>query len=245
MKRSALVWLGLTLVFALTASFGAVQMLRSYQETVEVVVARREILPFEAISYDMVQMVSRPRVAVSADVFRDVAQVVGRHARGLILAGSELRPGHLWEAAIPGNRTGLSVWLTGLGLPDHRAFAVPFDPNTAVGGQLARGDRVDLVAHVRVDQILLAKIIASNVQVVDVVSDQARGGSGTAILVVTPALAEDLTWVLQNGVLRLALNPFNADEAAAITPGVTGDSLLAKYGVRVLPPAAGQPVPRR
>lgn len=245
MKRSALVWLGLTLLFALVASFGVVRTLRVQQEMVDVVVARREILPFEAIDEGMVEIISRPRAAVPADAFRDLAAVVGRHARGLILPGSDLRPGHLWETAVPRDRSRLAVSLTGLGLPGQRAFAVPFDANTAVGGLLVPGDRVDLVAHVRAGDILLAKTVAANIQVLDVIAGQDRGGAGTAVLVVTPALAEELAWVLQNGVLRLALNPFHADEEAAATPGVSADSFLERHGVRVLPPGTGQPAPRR
>ncbi|MGB9880286.1 MAG: RcpC/CpaB family pilus assembly protein, partial [Anaerolineae bacterium] len=116
-----------------------------------------------------------------------------------------------------------------------RAFALPYDALTGVGGEVQDGDRVDIVASVKIEstggQVGVGKIIGRNVLVLKASRGQ-EGDKGTVILALTPSQIEDIAFALTSGQIRLALNPYVTDEQAANTEGVTGRLWLEKFGFK-------------
>ncbi|MEW5932419.1 MAG: Flp pilus assembly protein CpaB [Bacillota bacterium] len=243
MKRrsSGLLLIG-ALILAVGAGFGAVQVVRGYSETVPAIVAARDIPPYTRLDPSMLKVEEVPLVGLPPDVFRlpgderpatDTRQLAGQYTAVHVLKGDVIRTTHL--AQVKGDRSLMSARLSALGRKDLRAFALPFDPQSAVGGEVRDGDRVDIVASVRIESptgtVGVGKVIARNVLVLKAVKESE--GSGTLVLALTPSEIEDVAFALSSGRLMFALNPYETDEQAAVTPGVTGKAWLEKYGFLV------------
>lgn len=230
-RNSGALFLVLAVALALAAAFSAVKVVRSFNETAEVVVAARDIAPYTAIVKDDVKVVDYPTAAVPPDAIRDVKEAVGKFLKSEVLVGEPLRTARLAETQA--DKSLMSARLSELGRPDLRAFALPWDPQAAVGGDIVDGDRVDVAASVKIDSgtgsIGVGKIVARNVLVLKVVKPSGSD-KGSLVVALTPSQIEDIAFALTSGQLRYALNPFNTDESAADTPGVTGSSWLTKYG---------------
>lgn len=230
-RGSGALFLVLAVALALAAAFSAVRVIRSFNETTEVVVAARDIAPYMAIVKDDVKVVDYPSAAVPPDAIRDIKDAVGRFLKSEVLVGEPLRMARLADTQT--DKSLMSARVSELGRPDLRAFALPWDPQAAVGGDILDGDRVDVVASVKIDSgtgsIGVGKIVARNVLVLKVFKPSGSD-KGSLVVALTPSQIEDIAFALTGGQLRYALNPFNTDEHAADTPGVTGSSWLAKYG---------------
>lgn len=233
-QRSGLIFLVLGVLAAALAGYVAMQITQASSRTVPVVVALRDLAPYQRVTVADVQMRDWPMASVPADAARRIEDVVGRYTRDAIYAGEVIRGRRL---AAGGESGLLAADLTDLKDPTLRAFALPYDAESAVGGQLHPGDRVDLVASVRIDTgkgvfLGVGKIIAANVRVlrVDPAKNSTGDPKGTVTVALKPDQIEDVAFALTSGQLRFALNPYNTDVAAARTEGVTGKAWLDKYG---------------
>jgi Flp pilus assembly protein CpaB len=111
------------------------------QPRAEAVRARTDIAVLTAITADMVELVQVPPAARPADAATSLEAVVGQYAAAPIPAGQYLDTRSL--EATPGQRTfGFGAALP----PGHVAFALPVEPGRALGGALATGALVDIVA---------------------------------------------------------------------------------------------------
>lgn len=234
MRRGLLFLIGAT-VSGILAAVLAVRTVNSFNETDTVVVAVRDIQPYTAIKPDDVKLAPVPRVMVLPetirDPVRDLKKAVGRYTKDMILAGDIVRQSRL--ASVEGDRI-LGARLTQLNDPKLRAFALPFDPASAVGGKIRPGDKVDVIASVKIDagqgvSMGVGKIVAQAVEVLELTGGDG-GSSGTIVLALKPDQIEDIAFALTSGQLRFALNPYNTDVTAAQTQGVTGRQWLEKYG---------------
>jgi len=235
------IWFVLAVLFGLGAAFLVVTAMGAARQTEKVVVAAREILPERQVTSADLKVEDVPRAAVPQDAVRSPEQATGKWTRGLVLPGEVLRRGHLAEDS--GVRGVMGAKLAAAGDPKIRAFAIPAESQTTVGGEVREGDRVDLLGVVNVSaqgqQLLLSKVLAAGVAVLKVAgesSDPLKPSSGGAlVLAVSPELAEDLAYVLNAGKLYVLLNPYQADESAAKTAGVVPETFLKKYGYQVAP----------
>ncbi len=216
----------------LVAAWLAVRTVRSFSETEEVVIAIRDLLPYTQVAADGIKVVEMPSISVPPDAIRDPKELAGRYLRDTILAGEIARKARV--ADTQGDRL-LGAQLTMLKDPSLRAFALAFDPASAVGGKIRPGDKVDIIASVKIEagqglSVGVGKIVAQAVNVLQVNQIDGGGNGSTLVLALKPEQIEDIAFALTSGYLRFALNPYNSDPTAAQTQGVTGRAWLAKYG---------------
>lgn len=159
-RAAALTWLAGTLAFVLSAS-----VLRDRAERVEVLVAARDIPAGTELTTGMVRSIELDADSPLATTFVLSGRLrAGMVVRGVVVKGSPIRTADLVEAA-DGDRL--------------RSMSIQVDRAQAVGGDLAVGDRIDVI-HV-VDGT--PTYVVAGVQVIDVASSQnSRGltGSGAA-----------------------------------------------------------------
>ncbi|MGB9866560.1 MAG: Flp pilus assembly protein CpaB [Bacillota bacterium] len=234
MKKQGTVFLILAVVMALCAALLVVQFLKRVNETEPVVVAVRDLEAYQLVTRDDVKVQEVPVISVPQDAVRKVEDIVGQYLRDRVYAGEVVRMARVADVT-PGKSV-MTARLTALGRPDLRAFSLSYDAETGVGGDIKPGDRVDIVASVKVEAggtgMGVGKVVARNVLVLDVKQNtELRLGKGSVLVVaLTPQQIEDIAFALTSGSIRFALNPLNTDESAAQTQGVTGRQWLERYG---------------
>lgn len=242
-KNKAFIYVLTAVGLAATAALLAVYTLRAATRMVPVVVAARDIDAYTSLGPTSARIENMPAAGLPDDVVRSLQEIDGKYARTAILSGAPIRKANLASAA---GRGLLGSQLTDLKQPELRAFAVPYASDTAVGGRIVAGDRVDIIAAARIDSssgsLSVAKTIAAGVQVLDVTQGDTSAGDTkkTVVVAITPAQAEEIAYALVAGAVRLSLNPYNSDvTAAANTQGVTGATFLSGHGFALTPPQGG------
>lgn len=229
----------IAVILGLIAAYTAVYIVRGYTNIDKVVIATKDIKAYQKVSLDDVEVVEIPKIAIPADAVKTVNDIVGKYLMYQITAGDIVRMSKI--ADVKGTAL-LSAQLTQLKDPKIRAFSLPYTSETGVGNNLEPGDRVDIIASVKIDTnsgpVGVGKIIAQNVQILKI-QKASEGGTGILTVALTPQQIEDIAFALTSGQLRFALNPYDTDVNAAKTEGVTGKQWLEKYGF-ILP---GQSVP--
>jgi pilus assembly protein CpaB len=132
---------GVYLAFFLVAAVGASALVYFAQPRNGVVRATVDIPVLGPITADMVHVVSVSPADAPANAARRIEDVVGKYASVPILAGQDV------DARILETNPGQLAF--GFGAPlevGQVAFALPVEPAQAVGGALAPGARVDVVA---------------------------------------------------------------------------------------------------
>lgn len=237
-QRSGGLWFMVAAVLAgLLAAILAIRAIAGREVRTQVFVATKEIPAFAPLSPEQFQATAMPAYLAPADAVRDLKEIDGRFARGLLLEGTVLRQGHLATARAPG---AVAARLTEANLPGARALALQVDMATGVGGTIQAGDKVDVLAAVKVETgsgpaVPVAKVIARAVPVLHAVPPADSGRKGVVVLQVSPGLAEEIIFAEMAGGIHLELNPYHTDPRAAETPGMTPQRFLEKYG---LAPAA-------
>lgn len=245
-KNGGILFMLIAVALGVAAAFLAVQTVRSFNETGKAVVAVRDLPPYTLLKPEDVKLVDVPAATVAQDAVRSLKEINGRYLASPVLAGEVLRKGRLAE--VRGDRGLMAAKLSALSRPDLRAFALPWDGQSAVGGKIKDGDRVDIVASVKIDggqatgSVGVGKIVARNVEVLEVTKGS-EGDKGSLIVALTPPQIEDIAFALTSGQLRFALNPYQTDEGAAATQGVTGKAWLEKYGFIADEPVKKSEVP--
>jgi pilus assembly protein CpaB len=132
---------GVYLAFFLVAAVGASALIFFAQPRNGIVRATADIPVLAPITADMVHIVSVTPADAPANAARRLEDVVGKYASVPILAGQDV------DTRILERNPGQLAF--GFGAPleaGQVAFAVPVEPGQAVGGALAPGARVDIVA---------------------------------------------------------------------------------------------------
>ena len=230
-RSGGMVILVVSVVAGLLAAVLSVSFLRGVAGTVTVLVATQEIAPYTPLTPGMFAAQQMPGAAVPADAIKDPSALNGRFVRGLMLPGTVIRQGHLATAS--GGSGSLAAQLTDTGAPGMRAMAIPVDNATGVGGGVHPGDRIDIVAAVRVEQqngptVLYSKTIARNVPVLHRTESDGTSKS-TVVVMVTAQQAEDIAFTQVAGTAYLTLAPYRAETEPAKTSGVTPDSFIKRH----------------
>lgn len=232
-RSGGMVILVVSIVAGLIAALLSVSFLKGVARSTTVLVATQEISAFTPLAASMFTVQQLPSAAVPADAIKDVSALNGRYARMAILPGTVIRQGHIATAS--GNSGSLAAKLTETGVPGMRALAIPVDNATGVGGTIEAGDKVDVIAAVRVERqngpaTTFSKVIGKAIPVLH--RTEAEGtAKATVVVMVTPAQAEEIAYAQLAGTIYLATNPYRVDvEAEKATTGVTPDSFLQRYG---------------
>jgi Flp pilus assembly protein CpaB len=129
------------IVVFLVAALGAGVLAYLAQPRAEIVRARSNIAVLTPITADMLELVRVSPGDAAAHTARALDSVVGRYAATPVLAGQDVDLRSLEDT--PGQRAfGFGAPLG----PGEVAFALPVDASQAIGGALAAGARVDVVA---------------------------------------------------------------------------------------------------
>ena len=226
----------LALVLSVAAGIGFVVFTDKFNESVRIPVAVKDIPPYTKITADMYKMEDMPKAAVPADAARTGKEIDGKYTRETVYAGEPVRQARLGQVA--GQGAVLAAKVTALGDPNLRAYALPYTPESAVGGKILPGDRIDIIASVKMESaqgaVGFGKVIGANVLVLDV-SLPSQGSRGCLTVALTPAQIEDIAFALSSGTISFALNGYNTNVQAAATLGVTGQDWLVRHGYGTAP----------
>ena len=132
---------GVYIAFFLVAALGASALVYFAQPRNGIVRAKVDIAVLTRITAEMVELISVSPADAPANAARTLDAVVGRYASVAILAGQDV------DLRILETNPGQLAF--GFGAPlevGQVAFALPVEPAQAVGGALAPGARVDVVA---------------------------------------------------------------------------------------------------
>jgi pilus assembly protein CpaB len=233
-RSGGMVILVVSVIAGLMAAFLSVQFLQGVSRSTTVLVAAHEIPAFTPLTPDMFRSEQLPSKAVPADAVRDAASLSGRYARTILLPGTVVRQGHMATAS--GSAGSLAAKLTETGAVGMRAIAIPIDNTTGVGGTIQAGDKIDVIAAIRVERqnspvTTMSKTIATALPVL--LRTETDGTSkATVVVMVTPQQAEDIAFAMISGSVYLATNPYRADAEPVKTNGVTPDSFMSRYSGR-------------
>lgn len=233
-RSGGMMILAASIVAGLVAALLAVGFLRGVAGTQAVLVANQEIQAFVPLSPTMFSVQQMPAAAVPADAVIDPGALTGRYARTMLLPGTVVRAGHL--STVPGDAGPLSARLSETGQPHTRALAIPVDDTTAVGGTIRPGDKVDVIAAVRIERsqgpsTTFSKMIARGLPVL--YRTEPNGSSrGTVVVQVTPQQAEEIAYAQLAGTIYLATVPYRSEVETEATPGVTPESFIQRHGGR-------------
>lgn len=229
-RKNTSVWfLAAGVICGLLAAFIVVRGVAAATSAMPVVAATRDIPAFVQVKPDMVKVIQVPRASIRPGMFRDPQGVVGRYTRSIIPAGTPVSQAQLVKDSSGGL---LAASVTERGDKKLRAFAVPVDPVSGLGDKVQPGDRVDVIASVKVpqggQQVPVAKIIAQSVEVIDYIAGSQNARAGL-VLLVTPQQAQDIRFALENGKISVALNPYEPDVSASNTAPTTGENFARTY----------------
>jgi pilus assembly protein CpaB len=216
--------------------------------TVDVVVAVQDISERVAIQAPMLAMRQWPADAVPAGIVTKMSDAVGKASVTKIYAGELILTGKLVDAKLAGA-------LTFLIPPGMVAFTIPASEFTAVAGAIQPGDYVDVLLTLKVKDTDLrtgnesAELATSQVTLQDLKvihvgtwappqqAPQATAGAATTTQTAKPAGASTITFLVteqdalvlkfakEQGVIDLALRPYNDHDK------VTTDSVYITYMV--------------
>ncbi len=222
------------IVFGLVAAIAAAWWTWSAQQavhrTVDVVVATRDVPPLQAIMPGDVAVMPVPIQAVPADALRDGAATVGRYVRFGLLSGQVVQSANLAAGPTGSSQTDAQLTAVAGGSADERAVTVPLQAET--GLDLPQpGDHVDLLAVVKGQGSSQARVLASDVPVLDrfAIGAVSTGPSitgtgqpalqqGALVLELTVAQAQQVALAETTGSIQVLLDPLGLKISAAPPP---------------------------
>lgn len=137
-------------------------------EQAEVVVINRTVPAGTVLSSDMLQMRSYLKTNLPESVVTDREDAVNQRALVPLYAGEPLIADKVGTAL----RTNPSGYVP----RGQVAFALPIDPQTAVGGVIATGDRIDIIGRIGVEEEAVSEVLFENVKVLGVAGEFPFGG---------------------------------------------------------------------
>lgn len=242
-RGGSLFWLVAALIMGLAAAYIGVTLVRDATEQVPAVIAVKDIPAYKQITAEDVRLEPVPLAALRfQDQNRTIplfyqkldSNIIGKVVNVPILKGQVLYKEQITSEGA--GKTLTEARLNAKKDPMKRAFALPYTPDVGVGGEIRDGDRLDIVASVKIDtgagSVGVGKIVAQDVEVIRVVAGEDK--KGAIIVALTPEEIENISFALTSGTIRYALRPALTDVPVVETSGVTGASWLARYGF-VLP----------
>ncbi|SDE72531.1 Flp pilus assembly protein CpaB [Ruegeria marina] len=190
-------------------------------ETVSVIVASRDISFGEAIRPGTLTTINWPRAALPGGVYTDYEELLAagglppRRARRPIAQGELILKNKVSDY-------GEKVTIVQTIGDNNRAIAIEVDAETAVGGFVTPGDRVDIVMTAGSKENLRAVTILQNIRVIgvdqeaDVQTDQ-PSIARTVTVAVTPDQGQRLALAQRAGKLSLTLRSINDTEDRELT----------------------------
>ncbi|WP_050931380.1 Flp pilus assembly protein CpaB [Aestuariivita boseongensis] len=190
-------------------------------ETVSVIVAARDISFGEEIKPGTLTSIEWPRNSLPVGVFTEFDELVAASNTPARRARRPISQGEL----ILQNRVsdfGEKVTIVQTIGADHRAMAIEVDAETAVGGFVTPGDRVDIVLTAGTNDSLRAVTILQNIRVigVDQESDEQTDQpvvARTVTVAVTPDEGQRLALAQRAGQLSLTLRSVEDTEDRTLT----------------------------
>jgi pilus assembly protein CpaB len=192
--------------------------------TVQIVVAARDVDPGALLNEGSLQEMAWPIAAVPSGAIKDLKKVTGRVAGTPLFKGEPVLEAKLAPAGATG---GLSS-----AIPNgKRAISIQVNEIVGVAGYIRPGSRVDVMVNTREGRDrAISKIVLENILVLATAQDDKRDQTkpkvvSTVTLEVEPAQAEKIDLARNIGTLSLVLrNPL--DKADINTMGATREDLM-------------------
>jgi len=193
--------------------------------TVPVVVAAGSIDARSPITPLDIKMASAPQSVVPANAFRSLSQLTGQYAMVDIPVGQILGPN-----IVAPSPDSMPISKAFLDIPaGWEAFTIPAGEQIAVGGYIAAGDYIKVVATVNTQMFTqknprqVTKIVFTGVHVIRVgpatnvpgQGQAAPGVTSSLTVVMTACDVAYLTWLLANATVRYSLDSFHDYGTAA------------------------------
>jgi len=202
------------LVLGFSTSILSLTVLSTYIKTEQVVIAVRDIEPYQRISLKDVRLAEVPVKALAPSSVKRVESVLGAYAVSRLCAGQILMAGHVISGQ---DEIGISF-----DLPSYqRAVMIPATPSRAVGGLVKPGDRVDVIWTGKAsgfydeNRFRGAITVLKGAQVIEVVKDPSSKDLSGIVVLASPEVCESLAYYLESGPVYLTLAPRFEDELQA------------------------------
>ena len=235
----------LALVLGLAAAAYAANWLQqqSASNTLQVIVAKRDLQMGTRLQPDMVETMAWPKAAAIKDPLTTLDQAVGRVIHMPVLRGEPLLQSKL--AAI-GEKGGLSSVLE----PGQRAVTVKVNEIMGVAGFALPGNFVDVMVNTPDSQNQpVSKIVIERIRVLAVAQDVSANESKPRVvnavtLQVSPQQAEQIDLARSVGSLSLVLRS-HSDNIPVQTTGARKLDLLPQVAAGVMVATAAKSAPAR
>lgn len=224
----------LALVLGLTAAAYAANWLQrqSASNTLQVIVAQRDLQMGTRLQPDMLQTLAWPKAAAIQEPLTTLDQAVGRVIHMPVLRGEPLLQSKL---APVGEKGGLSSVLA----PGQRAVTVKVNEIVGVAGFALPGNFVDVMVNTPDSQNQpVSKIVIERIQVLAVAQDVSTNESKPRVvnavtLQVSPQQAEQIDLARSVGTLSLVLRS-HSDNIPVQTAGARKLDLLPRMATAVV-----------
>jgi pilus assembly protein CpaB len=235
----------LALVLGLaTAAYAAIWLQQqSASNTLQVIVAQRDLQMGTRLQPDMLQTLAWPKAAGIQDPLTTLDQAVGRVIHMPVLRGEPLLQSKL---AAEGEKGGLSSVLA----PGQRAVTVKVNEIMGVAGFALPGNFVDVMVNMPDGENQpVSKIVIERIRVLAVAQDVSTNESKPRVvnavtLQVSPQQAEQIDLARSVGTLSLVLRSYS-DIIPVQTAGSRKLDLLPQVAAAVVASSAAQPAPAR
>ena len=235
----------LALVLGLaTAAYAAIWLQQqSASNTLQVIVAQRDLQMGTRLQPDMLQTLAWPKAAGIQDPLTTLDQAVGRVIHMPVLRGEPLLESKL---AAEGEKGGLSSVLA----PGQRAVTVKVNEIMGVAGFALPGNFVDVMVNMPDGENQpVSKIVIERIRVLAVAQDVSTNESKPRVvnavtLQVSPQQAEQIDLARSVGTLSLVLRSYS-DIIPVQTAGSRKLDLLPQVPAAVVASSAAKPAPAR
>ncbi len=215
------------------------EMQKAIAQSVNIVVAARDIPLGTRIDPDAVKLVRWSRESEPKGAFTDVMAVAGSYANSDLVAGEPIVQAKLIAAAKAAGVMALII------PPGMRALSVPVDEVSDIAGFVKPHTRVDVLVAISgssAEGQAFSKIVLQNVEVLAIAQQIEKGKDEPEIvkvvtLLVTPHQAEKLALASREGTLRLAMRNYG-DDRTVMTAGSDIADLLGRPAT--IPPLRAQ-----
>jgi pilus assembly protein CpaB len=227
-----------------TAAYAAIWLQQqSASNTLQVIVAQRDLQMGTRLQPDMLQTLAWPKAAGIQDPLTTLDQAVGRVIHMPVLRGEPLLESKL---AAEGEKGGLSSVLA----PGQRAVTVKVNEIMGVAGFALPGNFVDVMVNMPDGENQpVSKIVIERIRVLAVAQDVSTNESKPRVvnavtLQVSPQQAEQIDLARSVGTLSLVLRSYS-DIIPVQTAGSRKLDLLPQVAAAVVASSAAKPAPAR
>ena len=207
LKRHRILLVSVTL--GVSAALFSGMSISNFVKTKPVVVAARDLIPYEKIRPSDVKVVELPVKAIHPASLR-LEEVVGGFSAAYLVAGQQILKGHVRYGA---NEAGLSFDLPS----GWRGMFIPVAPEKCMGGDLRVGERIDVIFCQKAGYSSYegrGVTVLRNVMVLGVSRTQDTGEFSGVTVLLSPGACEILAGCLESGTVYVSLVPMSEGEQA-------------------------------